>query len=191
MAWIGPGNRPVQSRQCEAVAARRQAKSNSNNTGSSRAIEPRARTKRAYSTPHYSIPPVSENFSSLHPSPSTPQAFQHSTAELFLCTCGRPNHRKVQQESLFAETENTTRRTVSLGGPSDARAPLQRIIDNAAVEEDEEEEKPLEDPLVTEDRAWDFLISQMADWDEREQRWQEFRTNQNAWKRFVTRWGKM
>ncbi|KAK6331029.1 hypothetical protein TWF718_003220 [Orbilia javanica] len=91
VASITPGSRGQQSRQSQAVAARREAKQASKshyNPGFSSRIFPRDNPIRQ-NAPGLTY----DTYNSLHPvlsARNSPRAL--STAELFLCTCGRHNN---------------------------------------------------------------------------------------------------
>ncbi|KAF3921747.1 hypothetical protein ABW21_db0209781 [Orbilia brochopaga] len=175
VALIAPGSRTTQSRQYEAVAARRHAKIVSAAFDS--LDPPQRRNKRRGSRLPF------QDFSSLHPAPSTPRALVHSTAELFLCTCGRPNHRRVTGEEWL--DTNFSRQNhahdLSLEEPPSATESLQQenIADSSAQDcislasgssatESAEEhgaecQRSFEQDLLdAESKSWDFMLSQMA-----------------------------
>ncbi|KAK6353280.1 hypothetical protein TWF696_005255 [Orbilia brochopaga] len=177
VSLITPGVRNPQSRHYEAVAARRHAKIVSS------AFEapdpPRRRNRRRPGVPF-------ENFSSLHPAPSTPLALVHSTAELFLCTCGRPNHRRTTAEDWLdpgypkqsaAPQDHSHEEPSSVPQPSQEQNSASDPVACAKSEsepsatEDTEQQNPKgqgdqrsfeEDLLDAESKSWDFMLSQMA-----------------------------
>ncbi|KAK6496480.1 hypothetical protein TWF481_002497 [Arthrobotrys musiformis] len=188
VAFITPGSRGQQSRQYQAVAARRQAKQASKNLynpGFSSRIFPRDNPIRQ-NAPGLTY----DTYNSLHPvlsARNSPRAL--STAELFLCTCGRHNNGngddpdnanhvidprapRPLHNPIFDEPCPST-----LKPPTTKQAPLKKVEENKDVrkeerklahtndkdvkdEEDTENSKNDED-LDTEGKSWDFMISQM------------------------------
>ncbi|EWC44140.1 hypothetical protein DRE_07197 [Drechslerella stenobrocha 248] len=180
IAFITPGTSKSQSRHYEAVAARRNAEIVSLVNQFSSLLppeQPRRRNKRN----RPGIPFA--DFSSLPPAPSTTRARLHSTAELFLCTCGRPNHGKIGDES--PDPPPFGRQLSQSSGPVERHAdePIHREesvrVENSAVgcagppaasevqetgkeTTSEAKEDQEEDLLDAEGKSWDFMLSQMA-----------------------------
>ncbi|KAK6502171.1 hypothetical protein TWF506_002764 [Arthrobotrys conoides] len=190
VAFITPGSRGQQSRQYQAVAARRQAKLASKslyNPNFSSRIFPRDNPIRQ-NAPGLTY----DTYNSLHPvlsARNSPHAL--STAELFLCTCGRHNSSNSDDpENAIHVIDPRAPRPlhnpifdepcpVTLRPPATKQEPLATAgekedphegakktsraggpSDRASRDEDAEEPKDEED-LDTESKSWDFMISQM------------------------------
>ncbi|RVD90046.1 uncharacterized protein DFL_001029 [Arthrobotrys flagrans] len=190
VAFITPGSRGQQSRQYQAVAARRQTKQalkNSYNPNFSSRIFPRDNPIRQ-NAPGLTY----DTYNSLHPvlsARNSPRAL--STAELFLCTCGRhnggdssdpdnanhvidPRAPRSLHNPIFDEPcPSTLRPPVAKQAPitkseekKDLREEEKKVgqtgesSDKALEDEDAEDPKDKED-LDAEGKSWDFMISQM------------------------------
>ncbi|EPS37419.1 hypothetical protein H072_8885 [Dactylellina haptotyla CBS 200.50] len=181
VALISPGASNSQARQYEAVAARRRARIVSAISSDLFAPQPPRppprRRKRTTSLPF-------ENFSSLHPAPSSPGARVHSTSELFLCTCGRPNHRKTGESWRDSEyPRQISTRSLLFDEPSNGPGPLigtstamtsnsigcgemalntSAAVDNEGQGDPHKENDTEDDLLDAESKSWDFMLSQMT-----------------------------
>ncbi|KAJ6264235.1 hypothetical protein Dda_0378 [Drechslerella dactyloides] len=175
VSLITPGVRSPQSRQYEAVAARRQARIVSSAVESWDPPRQQAKKRRGSRL-------TFDTFSSLHPAPSTPRALVHSTAELFLCTCGRPNHGRVPGDEWADAGYARQRHAHDLGleEPFGVHKPLDEQNDASgattcvdiapgsdapekAEENNPEDQKSFEEDLLdAESKSWDFMLSQMA-----------------------------
>ncbi|KAF3168125.1 hypothetical protein TWF225_006324 [Orbilia oligospora] len=190
IAFITPGSRGQQSRQYQAVAARRQAKQVSKglyNPNFSSRIFPRDNPIRQ-NAPGLTY----DTYNSLHPvlsARNSPHAL--STAELFLCTCGRhnggntsdlenanhvidPRAPRPLHNPIFDEPcPSTLRPPVSRQTPvakveekKDLQEETKKVnptgefSDKALNDGDVEESKDEED-IDTEGKSWDFMMSQM------------------------------